>query len=52
MINIPIWLFILFCVFGFVGLLTTLVLMYCFIGCMFTKDFEYVEEEDNGKQED
>lgn len=45
MINIPIWLFVLFCVFGFVGLLTTLVLMYGFIGCMFIKDFEYVEED-------
>lgn len=51
MINIPIWLLVLLCVFAFVGLCVVLLLIYGLIVSILTPDYIYVEEEVEEKNE-
>lgn len=43
MINIPIWLFILFCIFGFIGLCCFILFIYGIVVSIFKPDYIYVE---------
>lgn len=45
MINLPIWAFVLLCVFAFVGLMVAILLIYGLISAMLTPDYVYYESE-------
>lgn len=50
-IPIPIWLFILFIIFGFIGLVTLALIIYIVISSLMTPDYIYIEEEEYGNKE-
>ena len=50
MINIPIWLLVLLCVFAFIGVCVACIIVYGLAISIFEKDYVYLEEEENGEQ--
>jgi len=53
MISIPIWLLVILCIFGFIGVCTTLLLIYAIFSAIFIPIYRYDEEkeEEYGKKQ-
>lgn len=45
MISLPIWLFVLLVVFGFIGVITTILFAFFIISALTTPAYNYYEEE-------
>ena len=43
MISVPIWLFVLFCVFGFIGVITTTIIIYGVVISVLKPSYIYFE---------